>query len=128
MMTLEQIKAAVEAEQHVCWGGMGYHVVKHVNGDYMVRSKSTGSMFPLVRKNGEMDYKPIDFSIFTPKKYESTTQKGLFFWADEVVRHGAWMVVSQAEGFEPTEAFDDWFSRLSDADEVAQKLAKGEAV
>jgi hypothetical protein len=68
MMTLEQIKTAVDAKQHVCWGSAdvcwgssAYHVVKH-GSEYMIRYAS-GSLFPLVRKNGAMDYKPEDFFI-----------------------------------------------------------------
>lgn len=66
----------------------------------------------------------------TPIKHESTTQPGLFFWAEPngggagaVESYG---VVSQADGFPATEAWDDWFAHWQDADDVAQKLAKGE--
>jgi hypothetical protein len=67
-----------------------------------------------------------------PPKYESTTQKGLYFWAEEF--DGAeggrgprcWIVTQQAEGYPATEAFDDWLANFADADEIAQKLARGE--
>jgi len=36
------------------------------------------------------------------------------------------MVVAQAEGFPATEAWDDWFAKESDAQAIAEKLAKGE--
>ena len=66
-------------------------------------------------------------------KYESTTQKGLWFWAEYIppVRGegpACYMVVSQADGFEGGEAFDDWFGRFEDADRVAGMLARGEDV
>jgi len=63
-------------------------------------------------------------------RHESTTQPGLFFWAEPTGgREGAvasFGVVSQANGYPMTEAWDDWFAREADADEIAQQLAKGE--
>jgi len=64
-------------------------------------------------------------------KHESTTQKGLFFWAEKVNSEYdnlpiCYMVVSQVEGFPASEAWDDWFACKSDADEISRKLAKGE--
>ena len=61
-----------------------------------------------------------------PEKFESTSQKGLFYWTEYEVLAGCWVVYSQAEGFPATEAFDDWFGYEKDAIEVAKKLAKGE--
>lgn len=59
------------------------------------------------------------------KKYESTTEPGLFYWAQS---GGAdhFYVVAQAEGGPATEAWDDWFANFKDADEIAQMLARGE--
>lgn len=63
-------------------------------------------------------------------KYESTTQAGLFFWAEkETEIEGGllcWIVTSQMTGYPATEAFDDWLAHFADADDIAQKLAKGE--
>lgn len=74
----------------------------------------------------------IEGEWMLPPKYESIIQKGLYFWAESngggagaIESYG---VVAQAEGFPPTEAFDDWFCHLRDADEIAQKLAKNEAI
>jgi hypothetical protein len=62
-----------------------------------------------------------------PVKHESVKQRGLFFWAEPVGdESGSWMVVSQAEGYPGTEAWDDWFAYQKDADDIAQMLAKGE--
>lgn len=64
-------------------------------------------------------------------RHESTTQKGLFFWADSIEIRGqrtCFHVVAQAEGYEGTEAHDDWFANWKDADEIAQMLARGEAI
>lgn len=80
----------------------------------------------------------IEGEWILPPKYESTTQKGLYFWAEDIddgrnwsaLRIGPvfWMVVSQANGFPATEAFDDQLANFADADAIAQKLAKGEDV
>ena len=59
-------------------------------------------------------------------KFESTTQPGLFFWAEQFGR--AWTVVRQVTGYPETEACDDWFASEKDAMEVAERLAKGEEV
>lgn len=66
-------------------------------------------------------------------KYESTTQPGLFFWA-EPLRNGRWdsidsdsfVVISQAKDGPASEAYDDWLANEHDASETARKLAKGE--
>lgn len=62
------------------------------------------------------------------KRYEAKNQRGLFFWAEPngggagaVESYG---VVSQAKGFPATEAHDDWFAYLKDADEIARQLAE----
>ncbi len=61
-----------------------------------------------------------------PSKYESTKQKGLFYWAEKIeLDERLWGVVSQVEGYPATEAHDDWFAHQKDADECAQLLAKG---
>lgn len=72
----------------------------------------------------------------TTKKHESTTERGVFFWAEpNQIRGGAngrpgsvesWCLLSQAPGGQATEAFDDWFANEKDADEIAQQLARGE--
>jgi hypothetical protein len=64
-----------------------------------------------------------------PTKHESTTQPGLFYWAVPGRRSPGvsfFAVVSGGPGLETVEAWDDWFANESDADEIAQKLAKGE--
>ncbi len=64
-----------------------------------------------------------------PKRFESTTQPGLFFWAEPILMAPVtgYMVVSQADGFPSTEAWDDWFAHEKDAERLAEMLAKGEA-
>ncbi len=66
-----------------------------------------------------------------PTKHESTTQPGLFYWAEPVklpagAANQPFCVVSQAKGYPATEAFDDWLANEADADEIAQRLARGE--
>lgn len=76
----------------------------------------------------------IEGEWILPPKYESKSQPGLYFWAEEF--DGAlggkgprcWIVTQQAEGFPATEAFDDWLCNFTDADEIARKLANGEDV
>ncbi len=66
-----------------------------------------------------------------PRKFESTSQPGLFFWAQDADPEGilegpqCFMVVSQADGFPATEAHDDWFAHEADAVRVAEQLANG---
>lgn len=69
----------------------------------------------------------IEGEWMLPPKYESQTQPGLYFWAEEI-DCVCWMVVSRAQGYPGTEACDDWFAHFKDADEIAQKLARGEPV
>ena len=63
----------------------------------------------------------------TPTKYESTTQPGLFYWA-EAATENSFAVVMQADGYPATEAADDWFAKFEDADEIAQQMAAGKYV
>ncbi len=69
-------------------------------------------------------------SASTPVKHESTTQKGLFFWAERVApalsRIESYCVMAQAKDGPASEAFGDWFAKFSDADEIAAKLALGD--
>jgi hypothetical protein len=64
------------------------------------------------------------------KKFESTTQPGLFYWVEQISSplavYTCFHAVSQMEGYPVTEAFDDWLMNRSDAEEIAEKLAKGE--
>ena len=68
------------------------------------------------------------------KKYESKEHPGLFYWADTTDPEGiikgskSFMIVSQVDGSNATEAFDTWFKKLEDADEIAQRLANGERI
>jgi hypothetical protein len=63
----------------------------------------------------------------TTKKVPSVSQSGLHYWAELVddTTPKTWSVVSQADGFPATEAWDDWFLHKQHAEEIAQKLAQG---
>ena len=58
-----------------------------------------------------------------------TDKNGVKFWAEKVdLEDGnsvSWHVVSQAKGYDVTEAFDDWLCHKKDADEVARLLSEG---
>lgn len=64
------------------------------------------------------------------KKYKS--KEGVYYWAEPtpfLAGHSqTWHVVSQKPGYPASEAFGDWLAHQKDADEIAQKLAKGEEV
>lgn len=76
----------------------------------------------------------------TMAKHESQQTPGLFYWAEYFqTRRGVgpivWMVVSQMSGTDAagndwpaTEACDDWFADMETANEIAWRLACGEAV
>ena len=62
-------------------------------------------------------------------RYESKAQPGLRFWAEPngggagaVESYG---IVSQADGYPATEAWDDWFANFGDADRIAREMAEG---
>ena len=57
--------------------------------------------------------------------YESTTQPGLYYWAEPVNDGQAWHVVSQIGTFPASEAHEDWFIAQSEADKLARDLAQG---
>lgn len=65
-------------------------------------------------------------------RYESRTQRGLWFWAEPngggAGADESYRVASQVDGYPATEAHDDWFHHFADADAIARKLARGEAV
>jgi hypothetical protein len=66
------------------------------------------------------------------KKYKS--KEGVYYWAEPVPEipgkktTQVWHVISQKPGYPSTEAFGDWLAHQKDADEIAQKLAKGEEI
>lgn len=64
----------------------------------------------------------VDPPMSTPNKYESRTQPGLFYWAEQF--EGAFVVIQQATGYQATEACDDWFGSLEDADAMARNLSQ----
>jgi hypothetical protein len=65
-----------------------------------------------------------------PVKFESKSQPGLFFWAENTDPQGilggtpCFMVVFQVEGYPATEACDDWFGNELDAVALAKKFAE----
>jgi len=63
------------------------------------------------------------------KRFESKIQKDLFYWVEPVgLNINGFHVVAQAEGYPATEAYDDWFKYKKDAEEIAEKLSRGENI
>lgn len=62
------------------------------------------------------------------KKYESISQPGAYYWAEKTIDklNDHWAVISKVEGYPATEAWDDWFMREEDADDIARRLANDE--
>lgn len=71
------------------------------------------------------------------KRYQSKSNPDLYFWVECVTdpeinlgQSKKWKmlreiftVVSAANGYNPTEAHDDWFFNKQDAEEIAQQLS-----
>lgn len=59
-----------------------------------------------------------------------TNDEGIMFWAEKVPSFSggidSWAVIQQVKGYPATEAFDDWFTNIEDADAMAQLLVNGE--
>ena len=56
------------------------------------------------------------------KRYISKSNPELEFFVEKTFQN-SYMVVSQVEGYDATEAHDDWFFNKQDAEEIAQQLA-----
>ncbi len=122
-----------------CWfilsGGMtwgdeptdSYRVLGAVNAIPGVWAKLEAWSIEDVTRQPMPSTEPPPAEVRDPKKYESVEQHGLFYWATDFgCEPQAFMVVGQAEGSDPTQAHGDCFKNFKDADEIAQKLAKGE--
>lgn len=57
-------------------------------------------------------------------KFQSTAQPDLYFWS-ELASENCFMAVSQVDGYDGTEAHDDWFRYERDANHIALCLAEG---
>ena len=63
-MTLDQIKAALDAGEKVHWQNRGYNVIKDKIGQYLVVCPSTGGCWGLTHRDGvTMNGKPEEFYI-----------------------------------------------------------------
>lgn len=78
---------------------------------------------------GIADCRVVPADAPSERTYESTTEPGLYYWAEATGIPGSkvesYMVVVQVVGYPGTEACDDWFANLADAEEVARQLAAG---
>lgn len=55
------------------------------------------------------------------KPYQAAANKSLYFWVEKF--NNSFVVVQQVVGYPSTEACDDWFGNLKDAEEMAKELA-----
>jgi hypothetical protein len=61
-------------------------------------------------------------------------QPGVFYWVETTDAAGifgnveTFMIVAGIDREHATEAYDDWFGKVSDAVDIAKKLAKGETI
>ncbi len=57
-------------------------------------------------------------------KFQSTIQPDLYYWSEHATPD-SFMAVSQVDGYQGTEAHDDWFRYERDANDIALALAEG---
>lgn len=63
-MTLEEIKAAVDAGKTVHWANQGYEVIRGESGEYLIRCRHNGHCTGLAWSGG-LNGKPEDFYVAT---------------------------------------------------------------
>ena len=68
-MTLQEIQAAVEAGQTVCWSNPGYRVIKDSLGQWLVKFLPNGHCWGLTHQdNVTVNGKPEEFFILQPQE------------------------------------------------------------
>ena len=111
----------LEPGQTVLYMGAQYEVVKNNKVTIVLKSVKRG------------DTVNVNYSMFnhggaiTENKVSGKTYKskdGTEYYVEKESNH--FVVVSKSRGGVPTEAWDDWFNRQEDAEEIASKLASGE--
>ena len=64
MLTLDQIKSAIESGDLVCWKQDNYEVIKDSIGQYLIRCKSNDNCIGLTWKDGKtMNGEEKDFYV-----------------------------------------------------------------
>jgi hypothetical protein len=56
------------------------------------------------------------------KPYQAKSNKKLFFWVEQYDE--SFVVIQQVTGYPSTEACDDWFIDLEDAEQMAKEIAE----
>jgi len=111
----------LEPGKMVLYMGAQYEVIKNNKVTIVIKSPKRG------------DTLSINYSMFnhggaiTENKTYGKTYKskdGIEYYVEKEAGH--YVVVSKSRGGMPTEAWDDWFNRQEDAEEIASKLASGE--
>jgi len=111
----------LEPGKMVLYMGAQYEVIKNNKVTIVIKSPKRG------------DTLSINYSMFNHggaitenKTYGKTytSKDKIEYYVEKEAGH--YVVVSKSQGGVPTEAWDDWFNRQEDAEEIAQKLANGE--
>ncbi len=111
----------IEPGSKILYMGGQYEVVQNNRVTIVIKNPKTG------------DTKSINYSMFnhggalTENKVAGKVYKdkeGTEYYVEKEAGH--YVVVAKGKGGVPSEAWDDWFNRQEDAEEIAQKLAAGE--
>ena len=88
-MTLEEIKAAVEAGKTVHWGTLAYRVIKDNLGQFLVQCPSTGGCWGLTWADGKtLNGKPEEFFVAKDACEEVRRRELLDLARDRLERDG----------------------------------------
>ena len=111
----------IEPGQVVLYRGAKFKVEKNNRVTLVLKSEKTGDTMSI-------NYSMFnDYGAITENKVSGNVYKdkdGTEYYVEKEAGH--FVIVSKSKGGVPTEAWDDWFNRQEDAEEVAQKLANGE--
>jgi hypothetical protein len=107
--------------QMVLYMGAQYEVVKNNKVTIVIKSPKRGDTlsinYSMFNHGGAITENKVSGNVYKSKD-------GVEYYVEK--ESGHYVVVSKSKGGVPTEAWDDWFNRQEDAEEIASKLASGE--